>query len=545
MEKLSSQKIRELWKQFWESNEHKFLPPASLIPDSKDKTVLFTTAWMQQLVPYLVWKPHDLWKRVYNIQKCVRTVDIDEVWDHSHLTCFEMMWNWSLWDYFKKESINWSFIFLTKYLNIPIEKLAVTVFEWDKDAPRDEFSAEMWKEVWMPEHKISYLDKKDNWWGPAWETWPCGPDTEIFYRVWSEELPPLESNNKTDDANWMEIWNNVFMEFYKDENRKFSQLSQQNVDTWMWFERICMVLQWVNTVYETDLFKGLLWILENYFNITYPWYGRMDSEFTDEERIFAKRMRIVCDHIRSGYFMISDWVIPSNEWRGYVLRRLIRRMYYNLLLIDDKNINIEVLIPDMINHIALVYGDYRKELNLHKDSTIKVIIDELSQFQRTITKWLKMLEEIMSKWEKIIQWKDIFVLYDTYGFPVELTREIATSEWIVIDEGWYKEYLEQAKEKSRQWTKDMFKRWVDWAMYLDWMPKTQFIWYDEISSSDINILKQIEVEWQKVIIFDKTPFYAESWGQTWDKWVLILEDWTELKIKDVQKYAWVFLHFVE
>lgn len=544
MEKLSSQKIRELWKQFWESNNHKFLTPASLIPDSKDKTVLFTTAGMQQLVPYLVGKPHELWKRVYNIQKCVRTVDIEEVWDHSHLTCFEMMWNWSLWDYFKKESIQWSFEFLTKYLNIPVEKLAVTVFEWDKDAPRDDFSANIWKQVGMPEHKISYLGKKDNWWWPAGETWPCGPDTEIFYRVWKEEFPPLENNKKDNDEDRMEIWNNVFMEFYKDENKKFSQLSQQNVDTWMWFERICMVLQWVNTVYETDLFKWLIWILENYFKITYP-YGKLDLDFTDEEKIFAKRMRIVCDHIRSWAYMIWDGVIPSNEWRWYVLRRLIRRMYYNLLLIDNKNINIDILIPEMINHIGLMYWDYRKELNINKESTIKIIIDELSQFQRTINKWLKMLEDIMSRWATLIEWKDAFTLYDTYGFPIELTREIANSMNFQIDEEWFTQNLELAKEKSRQGTKDMFKRWVDWAKYLEWIPMTQFIWYEQLSYEWVNILKEIEVDWQKVIIFDKTPFYAESWGQTGDSWTLVMDDWKVLKIKDVQKYAWVFLHFVE
>lgn len=545
MENLESLKIRELWTKFWESKQHKILPSASLIPDSKDKTVLFTTAWMQQLVPYLVWKPHELWKRVFNIQKCVRTVDIDEVWDKSHLTCFEMLGNWSLWDYFKKESIQWSFEFLTQYLKIPLEKIAVTVFEWDNDAPKDEYSSEIWKNVWIPEHKISYLTKKDNWWWPAWNSWPCWPDTEIFYRVWPEKIPPLSSNVKDEDDNWMEIWNNVFMEFYKDENWVFTQLSQQNVDTWMWFERINMVMQWVNTIYETDLFKWLINIIENNFDIKYPWFWKWDFEFNDQEKIVAKRIRIVCDHIRSACFMIWDWVIPSNETRGYVLRRLIRRMYYNLLLLSDKSISLETFIPNMINWINEKYWNYRKEINNNLDVITKTIQDELTQFQNTINKWLKLLDEKLVWDDKILKWNDIFVLYDTYWFPYELTKEIAHNEWYQIDEEWFYKELEIAKEKSRQWTKDMFKRSIDWSIYLEWVPQTQFVWYENIELNWVNLLKEIDIDWQKVLIFDKTPFYAESWWQTWDKWNIILDNWQKLKIKDVQKYAWVFLHFLE
>lgn len=545
MKKLYSNEIRQLWSDFWKSKQHNMLPAASLIPDSKDKTVLFTTAWMQQLVPYLVWKPHDLWTRLYNLQKCVRTVDIEEVWDNCHLTCFEMMWNWSLWDYFKKESIEWSFEFLTKYLELPIEKLAVTVFEWDDDAPRDEFSADVWKKVWMPEHKISYMWKNDNWWWPAWETWPCWPDTEIFYRVWPHDFPPLESNKKNDDDNWMEIWNNVFMEYYKDENKVFSKLTKQNVDTWMWFERINMVLQSVDTVYETDLFKWLINIIEENFGIVYPWFWKSDIEFSPEEKIIAKRVRIVCDHIRSSCYMIWDWAIPSNEGRWYVLRRIIRRMYYNLLLLSDKNISLDVFIPNLVNWIDDKYGTYRSELRTNKDVIIKTIQDELNQFQNTINKWLKLLDEKLKSQDKVLSWADIFLLYDTYGFPFELTYEIATWEWFQVDTQWYYEQLELAKQKSRQWSKDMFKKSTDWSRYLEWMPQTIFIWYETMSADSIKILKDFEVEWQRVLIFDKSPFYAESGWQTGDKGIAILDNWQQVKIKDVQKYAWVFLHFVE
>lgn len=526
------------------------LNPSSLVPNSQDKTVLFNTAWMQQLVPYLVGKSHPLWKKVYNIQKCIRTVDIDEVWDYSHLTMFEMMWNWSLWDYFKKEAIEWSYIFVTKYLKLDPNKLAVTVFEWDSDAPRDNVSYEYWKNIWMPEHKISFLWKKDNWWWPAWESWPCWPDTEIFYRVWKQEFPPVESNKKNDDENWMEIWNNVFMEFYKNDKWEFSKLSQQNVDTWMWFERINMLMQWVNSIYETDLFIELIKIINKFTWIQYPWFSKKDKNFSDQEKNIAKHFRIICDHLRAWAFMIWDWVIPSNEWRWYVLRRLIRRMYYNLILLKD-NIDFQKFIDETINFIEKKYWNYRNEIILNKKNIIIWLLNEINAFQKTISKWIKMLEEKIQSWIKKLNWKDIFILYDTYWFPVDLTKEIADSKNIEIDLNWFNYELEQAKEKSRIWSKEMFKKWVDWSKYLNKIEITDFLWYDSLQENNSKLLKEIDIEledWSskiiKVLIFDKTPFYAESWWQTSDTWTIILDDWRKFEVYDVQKYAWVFLHFV-
>lgn len=546
---MDSNRLRTIWKEFWESPEqwHKEVKPSSLIPDSLDNTVLFNTAGMQQLVPFLMWKPHPQWKRVYNIQKCLRTVDIEEVWDSSHLTMFEMMWNWSLWDYFKEESINWSYKFIKDYLKLDLKKLAVTVFEWDSDAPADEFSAILWEKIWIPKHKISYMWKDDNWWGPAWETWPCWPDTEIFYRVWPEEYPPEDSNKKNDDDNWVEIWNNVFMEYYKDEKWNFEKLSSVNVDTWMWFERIMMTLEWVDTVYETDLFKDIMSVIENFTENKYPWYYKSEREFSDKESSLSKSMRIIADHIRTSVFMIWDWVIPSNESRWYILRRIIRRMYYNLwVCLWRFDFWVDDFITEVVEVIVEKYWDFRIEIRQNKQNIIRTLINEMNQFQKTITKWKSILESKIHKIEwDVLFWKDVFDLYDTYWFPYELTLEIAGTYWFKVDEIWFIEEMEKAKERSRQWAKDMFKRWIDWAKYLEWIPQTEFVWYDNLDTEDSKILKEIDIDWKVILILDKTPFYAESGWQTWDRWVIETDEWKIYNVVDVQKYAWVFLHFVE
>ena len=563
MKNISSQDLRELRNKFWESKQHKYIPEASLIASWKESTALFNVAWMQQLIPYLMWKAHPLGKRVFNIQKCVRTVDIEEVWDASHLTFFEMMGNWSLWDYFKNEAVTWSREFLTSpdYLWLDPRKLAVTVFAWDESAPRDETTANKWQEVWLPAERISYLPADNNRWSPG-PVGPCGPDTEIFYRVGESEFPAEWSNVWNDEDNWMEIWNNVFMEFYRDESWTLSKLNNHNVDTGMWFERMCCVMQQKESVYDTDVFSASLKKLEELTGIKYEQQTR--------------RFRIIADHIRTAFMLINDWLIPSNVWAGYVLRMIIRRFYYNLILLKKLNSD---EIGKFIDEFFVAFKWLRE---FDEPRIKKTLIDEISQFEKTIHKWEWILQDLLSKivdkWtvakikhsdkvnrihdkieskkeelhNKIVQhaanklsWDQIFMLYDTYGFPLEITKEIAAAKWVELDIEWYQKALEQAKEKSRQSTKEMFKKWIDRSKYLEWIPQTKFIGYKKFETSDVKLLKDFDVNWQRVLIFDKTPFYPEMWGQMWDKWTIELDDWSIVRVINVQTFAGVILHIIE
>ena len=571
---ITSEDIRKLRKEFWEhpDRNHKWLPPDKLIPTTGDTTAMFTIAWMQQLVPYLMWKQHLLWKRLYNIQKCIRTNDIDEVGDERHLTFFEMMWNWSLWDYFKKETIHWSKQFLTDYLKLDINKLWATIFKWEDSIPKDIESEKYWQEEWISKYKIKALGKDDNFRWPAWEIWPCWPCTEIYFDrgdIWWEWDWNLWENDR-----YLEIRNDVFMEFYKDEKWNYNKLQQKNVDTGMWLERITMVMQGVPTVFETDLFEPIIKTIEKYVEKKYPmsdlFYNKIINLSIDEIKdkinnflnisselssdvLLLRRFRIIADHIRSSIFLISDGVIPSNEWRWYVLRRLIRRLYYNMILINE-NITIDFIkkfIEDIVNIVVDKYWPWRWELVIEKQNIKNILFQEIKKFDNTIKRWLKLIENKLSnmKVNDIISWETVFKLYDTYGFPVELTKEIAESKWFKIDIEGFKKLLEEAKNKSRQATKEVFKRWIDWSKYIEGLPPTQFVWYETLELENPKLLKdfEIEINWkkQRILIFDKTPFYAESGWQTWDKWEIILDNWEVLKIKDVQKVAGVFLHFVE
>lgn len=526
MKSLSSQEFRNLRNKFRESKQHKYLSEVSLIAD-KESTAMFNVAGMQQLIPYLMGKPHDLGKRVFNIQKCIRTVDIDEVWDASHLTFFEMMGNWSLGDYFKKDSVERSWEFLTSpdYLAIDPKKLAVTVFQWDENAPRDEETAWYWKNAGMTEDKISYLPAKNNRWSPG-PVGPCGPDTEIFYRVGEGEYPPTGSNVENDEDNWMEIWNNVFMEFYSDGSGSLTKLKQQNVDTGMGFERMCKTLQGKETIYESDLFLPVIQMIENHTKLSYQ----------DHKR----RMRIVADHLRTAVVLLNDWCIASNIGAGYVLRMIIRRMYYNLILLND---SVQDGYVSLFNEIIGFFANQRGITDIQAIS--KSLNDELVQFKKTIANGTKILQQMIDKNPVQISGKEAFMLYDTYGFPVELTREIAQEKGISVDENWFEAALEEAREKSRQWTKEMFKKWIDRSKYLEGITPTEFIGYTQISSESQNLIKDFEVDGQRVLIFDQTPFYAESWGQTWDKGKIILDDGSEVEVVDVKKYEGVFLHLVK
>ncbi len=451
---ITSQEIRKKFIEFFKEHGHSVIPSAPVVPDN-DPTVLFTTAGMHPLVPYLLWERHPLGKKLVNYQKCIRTGDIDDVWDNSHLTFFEMLWNWSLWDYFKKESIKYSFELLTspKYLWIDKNKLAVTVFAGDEDAPKDEESAIIWQEMWMPKTRISYMSKKDNWWWPAGQTGPCGPDTEIFYRVGKEQNPPVWSTVETDEKNWMEIWNNVFMEYIKDEGGKFNLASMQNVDTGMGIERITAVLNGKITVYDTDIFTDIIEVIENTLSKKY-----------DENT--KKSMRIIADHTRTSVIMISDGIVPSNVDQWYVLRRLLRRAIREW----NKLWNKWQFLTPIANKIISKFEDIYEGVKKNKQKIISEIEKEEKQFLNTLENGLKEFDKLL-KWFEIAfekTWKKIdiisgdkaFKLYDTYWFPLEMTYELAKEKWLKVDEEWFQEAFKKHQELSRAGAEQKFKWWL-------------------------------------------------------------------------------------
>ncbi len=375
---ITSNEIRQKFLDFMETKGHKIIPSASLVPEN-DPTVLFNTAWMQPLVPYLMWEKHPLGKRLANSQKCIRTNDIEEVWDDSHLTFFEMLWNWSLGDYFKEESIAYSWEFLTSkdWLWLDPKMLAVTVFEWDEDAPRDEESALIWKKIWVPENRISYLPKSENWWA-AWDTGPCWWDTEIFYWVWEWEPNP-ESNAWNDEKNWMEIWNNVFMQYNRKADGTLEELPNKNVDTGMWIERITATLNGAKTVYHTDIFKDIIAKIVEVLGI----------ERSPEKR---NSIRIIADHSRAMTFLMSDWVFPSNTDQGYILRRLMRRAIREAYKLRFKGNFLGEIAKVVIKNLSHQYPN----LEENKETILTEIEKEENQFGQTLEKWLKEFDKLVN-----------------------------------------------------------------------------------------------------------------------------------------------------
>lgn len=450
---IKSDDIRKKYLEFFKSKNHAVIPSASVVPEN-DPTVLFNTAWMQPLVPYLLWEKHPSWTRLTDSQKCIRTWDIEDVWDNSHLTFFEMLWNWSLWDYFKEESISYSWEFLTseKWLWLNPKMIAVTVFEWDDDAPRDEEAAGIWEKIWMPKDRISFLPACENWWA-AWPTWPCGPDSEIFYRVWESEFPPVWSNVWNDEDNWMEIWNNVFMQYNRKEDWTLEDLPAQSIDTWMWLERITATLNWEKTVYNTDIFSGIIERISK----------EVWVEYNSETQ---KSIRIIADHSRTACVMISDWVFPSNVDQGYVLRRLMRIAIRQAYKLDFKWEILSKVAETVIEKLWVAYPHMIQK----KDEIISEISKEEKQFWETLEKWLKEFDKLIrwfemafeKTWRKIeeISWKQAFKLYDTYWFPLEMTVEIANEKWLKVDEEWFKKANEEHQAKSRAWAEQKFKWWL-------------------------------------------------------------------------------------
>ena len=429
--------IRNKYLNFFKNHGHVVIPSAPLIPEN-DPSVLFTTAGMQPLVPYLLGEPHPAGTRLTDYQKCARTNDIDEVGDNRHLTYFEMLGNWSLGDYFKEESIQMSYDFLTKELGIPVEKLSVTCFAGDEDCARDEVTASCWKKAGIPEERIYYFGKDDNWW-IAGETGPCGPDTEMFYDTGKPKCSP-ECNPSCGCGKYVEIWNNVFMEFYKDENGKYSKLKQHNVDTGLGLERMTMLLEGKETPFETELFAPIMEKL---------------VELQKVDNIASRR--IVAEHLRSSMMIICDGGRPSNVDRGYILRRLIRRMVRHMNKLQISLDELSTLIDINVENLKEMYP----ALEANKETIKNVILEEKDKFVKTLEKgekeFAKEVGQVKEQGENIVPGKVVFRLYDTYGFPPEVTEELATENGMKIDKEGFDKLFKEHQEKSRAGSEQKFK----------------------------------------------------------------------------------------
>ncbi len=436
---MTANELRAKFIEFFKSKNHAEISGQSLIPEN-DPSVLFTTAGMHPLVPYLLGEPHPAGTRLTDYQKCIRTGDIDEVGDTSHLTCFEMLGNWSLGDYFKKEAISFSYEFLTdpKWLALDPRMLSVTVFEGDENAPRDDEAAECWKSVGMSEDKIAYLPASDNWWA-AGPVGPCGPDTEIFYWV-GEGIPPEGSNKKTDSANWMEIWNNVFMQFNRKDERTLEPLPKKNVDTGMGLERTNCILQGKTSVYLTEVFQPIIAEIEKLASYN---YGADDAKDTS--------VRIIADHARAAVFILGDQrgVSPSNLGAGYVLRRLIRRaVRHGMKLSIEKNFLAQVAVAVIEN-----FKNAYPELEQNKEKIFSELNTEEDRFRLTLkngeAEFQRLLPNLMKNPKKEISGKVAFRLYDTFGFPLELTEELAAENGFTVDKAGFKEAEKKHQEASK------------------------------------------------------------------------------------------------
>ena len=429
--------IRNKYLNFFKEHGHTVIPSAPLIPEN-DPSVLFTTAGMQPLVPYLLGEKHPLGTRLTDYQKCVRTNDIEEVGDNRHLTYFEMLGNWSLGDYFKEESIQMSFDFLTKELQIPVEKLSVTVFAGDEDCPRDEIAAECWKKAGILDGHIYYYGKDDNWW-IAGEEGPCGPDTEMFYDTGKPACGP-DCQPSCDCGKYVEIWNNVFMEYFKDKDGNYSKLKQRNVDTGLGLERMTMLLQGKETPFDTEIFKPV-----------------MDKLVELQKVDNIESRRIIAEHLRSSMMIISDGGRPSNVDRGYVLRRLIRRMVRHMNKLQINLDEISTLIDINVDNLKGMYP----ELESNQEIIKNVIIEEKNKFVKTLAHGEKEFQKEMNKTKEAgkdkIAGNVVFKLYDTYGFPPEVTAELAKENNMTVDMDEFDKLFKEHQEKSRMGSEQKFK----------------------------------------------------------------------------------------
>ena len=437
---MNANELRERYQQFFETRGHKRIRSASLLPEN-DPTVLLTTAGMHPLVPFLLGEPHPLGRRLVDVQKCLRTDDIDEVGDASHLTFFEMLGNWSLGDYFKKESLAWSYEFLTQVLALDPARLSVTVFAGDADAPRDDESAEAWRHLGIPNDRTYFLPKKDNWWGPAGATGPCGPDSEIFYDTGKPDHPGCAPGCAC--GKWFEIWNNVFMEYNKTSDGRYVKLRQQNVDTGMGVDRTVAVLQGYDDVFLVETL--------------YPLIARVEElagrRYADNPRAF----RVIADHVRASTFAIADGATPSNVEAGYIVRRLIRRAVRyarDLGITRDFCAELSGIVVDTFAHAY-------PELEQNRARVTDELAREETKFQRTLARGLreyhKKVERMRGKGETTISAAAAFDLFETFGFPLPLTVELACEQGLRVDETGFESLYQEHKETSRRGSEHKFK----------------------------------------------------------------------------------------
>lgn len=522
-----SQEIRKSFINFFVKNDHLHLPSASLVP-ADDPTLLFTTAGMVPFKPYFLGQGVPPKRRITTVQKCFRTTDIERVgFTPRHLTFLEMLGNFSFGDYFKKEAISFAYEFLTKELNIPVSRLWVSVYEEDDEA------FEIWnKSIGIPKERIVRLGKEDNFWGPPGPTGPCGPCSEIYYDFGPKTKE--EENCKPGDPcdRFMEIWNLVFMSYYMDENGKLSPLPQKNIDTGMGLERITTVVENANNVFETDLFVPII--------------EKVKSIISFSDTITE---RLISDHIRAITFLMGDGVVPTNEGRGYVLRRLIRRSLRRAYKHGIEEPFLYNLVPVVIN----IMKDAYPELLEKEDYIKKVLKKEEEQFLKTLEQGLTLLEDYFEKANnKVINGDFAFKLYDTYGFPIELTKEIAEEEGFIVDVDGFNQNMEKQREKARISMEEKLETSLvvlsdEELRTLRELPRTEFVGYEELECEgrvlfllDGKHNREVQALEEVVFIMDKTPFYPESGGQVADTGRVYNSD-VEVVIEDVKKLGENFI----
>ncbi len=429
---MHTHELREKYLEFFRSKSHAIVPSSPLIPEN-DPSVLFNTAGMQPLVPYLLGKTHPMGKRIADVQKCVRTGDIDDVGDDTHLTFFEMLGNWSLGDYFKQESIQWSWEFLTdtQWLGLSPNMLSVTVFEGDQNAPRDDESAEIWRTLGVPEERIAYLPAEDNWWA-AGPTGPCGPDTEIFYWVGAGEP---QGNKGSHPKEWMEIWNNVFMQYNRLDEKTLEKLPAPCVDTGMGLERTIVTINGLKNVYETDAFVPVIEKIRALVGDSY----------------LERSARIIADHVRAAVHMIADGAVPKNVDQGYILRRLIRRAIREFFKMGYKQPALAEIARIFIDQFSMVYTSVAE----NTDKILETLVAEEKKFQQTLEKGLRETEKRMET--GFLTGKDAFEIFSTYGFPLEMTEEIAVERGVSVNREEFQQEFRQHQDLSRTASAGKFK----------------------------------------------------------------------------------------
>ncbi|MEK7158818.1 MAG: alanine--tRNA ligase, partial [Patescibacteria group bacterium] len=459
MTSWTAQQLRERFLQFFREKGHAIIAPASLIPEH-DPTVLFTTAGMHPLVPYLSGQKHPLGARLADVQPCIRTGDIDEVGDNRHLTFFEMLGNWSFGDYFKKEAIEWSFEFLTgeQWLHLDPKRLYVTVFEGDSDAPLDEESISVWREVFgrvgmMAEvgERIFTYGKDKNWWGPAGQTGPCGPDTEIFYDTGREHRTEFGGvcHPNCDCGRFVEVWNDVFMQYHKTKEGTFEPLAQKNVDTGMGLERTLAVLQGVTDIFETTLFKSIFSAIDDQIPAS-------RTAQKDDRQVLARR--VIADHVRAVVLILGDQngVAPSNVDQGYIVRRLIRRSIRHGFLLGIEANFLTPIAEKILSDFSIAYP----YLSRNRGRVLELLVAEEEKFRKTLTHGIRELEKLLKRPEnfngRTLLPALAFKLYDTYGFPLELTREIVEENGYAVDEEAFRAQFTLHQAKSRQGAQQRF-----------------------------------------------------------------------------------------